>query len=251
MFSVLDQVKARYNVRFQSYCLMGNHYHLVLETPEGNLAQAMRQLNGVYSQGFNRRHGRVGHLFQGRYRSLLVEEGRHLVELARYVVLNPVRAGLVERPEDWEWSSYGAALGLVSCPPFLSVDGLLAAFGSFLPDARQAYRTFVEAGLDVDSRDDELPAPPLLGSREFALAARRFLSPTPSWTEVPRVERLIGRPELKEIFGSCTTRDDRNKRIIEALVSHGYSMKQIADAVGIHYSTVSRVVRQQAAMQES
>ncbi len=97
--------------RCHAYCLMDNHYHLLVETPEGRLAGGMRRLNGVYTQGFNRRHERVGHLFQGRYRSIVVDQESYLLELSRYVVLNPVRAGMVKRVEEWAWSSYRATAG--------------------------------------------------------------------------------------------------------------------------------------------
>jgi hypothetical protein len=109
---------------------MSNHYHLVVETPEGDLSKGMRQLNGVYTQHVNRTHGRVGHVFQGRYKAILVEKDAYLLELARYVVLNPVLAGMVARAGDWPWSSYRAMIGAEDPPPWLAVDGLLRAFGS-------------------------------------------------------------------------------------------------------------------------
>ena len=97
--------------RCHAYCLMDNHYHLLIETPEANLSKGMRQLNGPYTQRFNRRQGRVGHVFQGRFKSILVERDAHLLEVARYVVLNPVRAGMVRSVKDWPWSSYRATAG--------------------------------------------------------------------------------------------------------------------------------------------
>jgi putative transposase len=124
--AVLDEVCHRFNWAVHAYCLMSNHYHLPLETPEGNLSAGMRQLNGVYTQRANQRHGKVGHVFQGRYKAVLVEREAHLLELARYVVLNPVRARIVREAGAWPWSSYRAMVGRVPAPPWLEVDGLLA-----------------------------------------------------------------------------------------------------------------------------
>jgi hypothetical protein len=109
---------------------MSNHYPLVIETPVANLAEGMRQLNGVYTQGFNRRHGRVGHVFQGRYKAILVERDAYLLELARYVVLNPVRAGMVVGPQNWPWSSYAPMCGQAPVPEWLQTDWILGQFGA-------------------------------------------------------------------------------------------------------------------------
>ncbi|MCG6896234.1 MAG: transposase [Thiocapsa sp.] len=108
---VLAQTCERFGWICHAYCLMTNHYHLLVETPDGNLSKGMRQLNGVYTQRVNRSHGRVGHLFQGRFKAILVERESDLLELARSVVLNPVRAGMVPAPGDWPWSSYRATVG--------------------------------------------------------------------------------------------------------------------------------------------
>ncbi len=122
---LLGHVCARFNWVCHAYCLRSNHYHLVIETPEGNLSQGMRQLNGVYTQWVNRNHGRVGHVFQGRYKAILVEKDSYLLELARYVVLKPVRAGMVGDAGDWPWSSYLAMTGQVPVPVWLKTDWLL------------------------------------------------------------------------------------------------------------------------------
>ena len=112
----LEQVITQFNWTCYAWCLMDNHYHLLIQTPDGNLSKGMRQLNGVYTQASNRRHGRVGHLFQGRFKAILVDSDAYLLELARYVVLNPVRAGMVKKPDGWAWSSYRASLGLEPAP---------------------------------------------------------------------------------------------------------------------------------------
>ncbi len=120
--SILARVNKRYNWLCHAYCLMDNHYHLLLETPEGNLALGMRQLNGVYTQTFNKRHNRAGHLLQGRYKGILVQKDSHLLDVSRYVVLNPVRARMVETPDTWKWSSYRATAGKSGPHACLTID---------------------------------------------------------------------------------------------------------------------------------
>ena len=127
-----------------SCCLMPNHYHFVLTTPEGDISEGMQRLNGEYAQWFNRRHGLDGHLFQGRFHSVVVESTWHLLELSRYLVLNPVRAGRCRHPAEWRWSSYLAATALERGPSFLAVDWLLEQFGSDASRAREAFRAFVD-----------------------------------------------------------------------------------------------------------
>lgn len=126
---MLERVVARCHLGLHAYCLMSNHLHLLVETPETNLSTAMRQLNGVYTQAFNRRHDRVGHVLQGRFKAIVVERESYLLELARYVVLNPVRARLTRKPETYAWSSYRATAGLTPVPPYLTVEWLLSQFG--------------------------------------------------------------------------------------------------------------------------
>lgn len=135
--SIFGDVCDRFNWRCHGYCLMTNHYHLVVETPEANLSRGMRQLNGVYTQTFNRRHGLVGHLFQGRFKGILVEREAYLLELSRYVVLNPVRAGMVSDAGDWPWSSYRAMLGKVGAPDWLETDEVFGRFGQDRVTARR------------------------------------------------------------------------------------------------------------------
>src|SRR6185295_167128 len=135
--AVLAHVVDRYGWLCHAYCLMDNHYHLLLETPQPNLSLGMRQLNGRYTQGFNRRHTRVGHLLQGRFTAILVEKEAHLLELCRYVVLNPVRAKLVSHPRRWAWSSYRATVGETRAPAWLRTDWILGQFGSRVGVARE------------------------------------------------------------------------------------------------------------------
>ncbi len=130
---------------------MGNHYHLMVETPDGNVSAGMRHLNGVYTQRFNRRHGRVGHMFQGRFKAIVVERQSYLLALCRYVVLNPVRAAMVKRVERYPWSSYRATAGLEPAPWWLATDWVLGQFGRQRRGAQARYTDFVHAGIGAVS----------------------------------------------------------------------------------------------------
>jgi putative transposase len=143
----LSQVVSRYGWICHAYCLMANHYHLLIETPKANLSLGMRQLNGVYTQSFNRRHRKVGHLFQGRFKAILVEKDSYLLELCRYIVLNPVRVKGNGQAGAWKWSSYRATAGSASVAEFLTTDWVLGQFGKSRPTAQKRYRDFVREGL--------------------------------------------------------------------------------------------------------
>src|SRR6267142_3446347 len=146
LHTFLDVVK-RFKWKCYAYCLMGNHYHLLVETLLANVSQGIRHLNSVYSSYFNRIHARVGHLFQGRFKGILVEKESHGLELCRYVVLNPVRAGLCQNAGYYPWSSYQATMGLVSTPSFLDTRWILQQFGSNQKTARAHYEQFVLEGI--------------------------------------------------------------------------------------------------------
>ncbi len=168
LLRVLQDVIGQWHWRCHGYCLMDNHYHLLIETPEGNLSVGMRQLNGVYTQRFNRRHQRVGHLFQGRFKAILVERDSHLLELARYVVLNPVRAGIVAEASLYPWSSCAATLGIATRPPWLTVQWILGQFGRNAAESRRRYAAFVADGVGAASPWKKLRGQVVLGSAAFA-----------------------------------------------------------------------------------
>lgn len=230
----LAQGVQRYNWVLSAYCLMGNHYHLLVETPDANLARGMQWVNGVYTQRFNRRHGRVGHVLQGRYKAILVEGASYLLEVARYIVLNPVRAHLVEDPSEWKWSSYSATAGISKTPSWLMTDRVLDEFGS---DPRLAYRQFVHEGIGGESPWNELKAQMYLGSDAFVerqLSHRRgAVDP-----EHPRAQQRPIPPSLAE-FQARYTRDEAIRR---AYASGAYTLRVIGDHFGLHASRVSRIV---------
>lgn len=240
----LDSVVKRYNWLCHAYCLMDNHYHLLIETPDANLSMGMRQLNGVYTQTYNRRHKRPGHIFQGRYKAILIQKENYLLELCRYVALNPVRAKIVKKPEDWKWSSYSATAGLVKTPEYLTIDWVLGQFGSKRKDAQKRYKKFVMEGISKESPWREVQGQIILGGEGFVEKFKDLLADKEKIKEIPRHQRYIGRPSLKEIFRQENTKDKnkRNRKIWTAHLKFGYTLKEIADCLGIHYTTVSKVL---------
>ena len=245
-FGVLETVLKKYNWLCHAYCLMDNHYHLLVETRDANLSIGMRQLNGVYTQFYNRRHRRPGHIFQGRYKAILVDKDNYLLELSRYVVLNPVRAKLVELPEHWKWSSYAATAGLKKVPDYLSVDWILGVFGTDRKTAQRQYRKFVKEGITRKSPWRELQGQILLGEDSFVERFKNLLGDKEAIKEIPRQQRYAGRLKLKEIFKRKNSggKKGRNQGIYDAHINYGYTLKEIADYLGIHYTTVSKVIKE-------
>ncbi|MBX3305064.1 MAG: transposase [Nitrospira sp.] len=241
----LGEVVLRFGWVCHAYCLMDNHYHLLIETPEGNVSRGMRQLNGVVTQRLNRRHRRVGHLFQGRFKAILVEREPYLVELCRYVVLNPIRAGLVRQLERYSWSSYPATRGLVDGPGWFSPDWVLGQFGPRRAVAQRRYAEFVADGMGRPSPWSAVRGQTLLGSESFVDSMRPLLDEKQTLKEIPRGQRLLHRPSLTQLFPKGVRADKRVRdlTIRTACVDYGYSMATIANHAGIHYSTVSKIVK--------
>jgi putative transposase len=238
--SVLSEVVSRFRWRCHAYCLMGNHYHLMIETPEANLTKGMRQLNGVFTQWSNRRHHRSGHLFQGRYKAILVDRDSHFVELARYIVLNPVRAALVKYPRLWAWSSYGGTLGSRPAPLWLATDGVLAEFGKKRGSARRKYQQFIEEGMSAESIWKDLKGQIYLGDDDFVERMRKNLGRRDEDVNIPRVQQRGAVSKLSAIRRQHKNRDEA---IRAAHATGAYSYQQIAKEFGVHFTTVGRIVR--------
>ncbi|MBK1621624.1 addiction module toxin RelE [Lamprobacter modestohalophilus] len=246
--NLLGEVCDRFNWRCHAYCQMTNHYHIVIETPDANLSKGMRHLNGVFTQKINRRHGLIGHLFQGRFKAILVERDAYLMELARYLVLNPVRAGMVLVAEDWAWSSYRAMAGQVPAPDWLQTDWLLGQFANERSQAQVRYADFVRQGVDRPSVWQGLRHQVFLGSDGFVERHCAAAKPLEHLREVPRAQR---RPLAKSLADLACCYPDRREAMAQAFATGVYSMQEIAAFFGVHYSTVSRAVRQFEAKSDS
>lgn len=246
LLEVLGAALARFDACALAWCLMGNHYHFVLQTRQPNLSQLMRQVNGVFTQRFNQRHGKVGHLFQGRFKAVLVDRDSHLLEVCRYVELNPVRAGMVATPQDWPWSSHAALTGQAPNPPWLdapAVWGYLLGSDANTPalaaQAGRAYAELVAAGKDVALWPAHLRQQMYLGDEAFvlrmqALATDRAVSDK----AIPRTQRA----HPKTLQDWQAELPDRDAAILAAHRQSHWSMTRIAQALGLSVSRVSRIV---------
>ncbi len=235
----LAEVCKRFNWVCHAYCQMTNHYHMVIETPDANLSKGMRQLNGVYTQRFNRTHRRVGHVFQGRFKAILVDKDSYLLELARYVVLNPLRAKMVLRLEQWPWSSFLATCGQTAKPNWLQTDFVLAQFAGQRARAIAKYVAFVHEGAKLPSVWEQLQGQVYLGSESFVKKMQALVDTKPSLTEIPRAQRRVLKRALTDFAGA----HERNEAIALAYLSGQHTMAAIAKHFGMHYTSVSRLVK--------
>jgi putative transposase len=237
--SILASVCARFHWNIHAFCLMGNHYHIVVETPDGNLARGMRQLNGEYTQRFNFRNSVIGHLFQGRYKAILVQRQTYLLALSRYVVLNPVRAGMVASADQWPWSSYSMTCCDAPAPGWLDTHWLLSQFGEQRGAAVHAYRDFVASGRGTASPLINTRHQLLLGDDDFV---KRFNSGEMliHKTETSRTHKKGVALALHEYRASF---DIEGEAMARAYLSGAYTMSEIAEHFAVHYKTVSRAVR--------
>ncbi len=238
--TMLCRVTKRYHLILHSYCLMPNHYHLLLETPEGNLSRGIRQLNGTYTQHFNQRCQRVGHLFQGRFKSILIEKENYLLELSRYIALNPLRAHLVEDPKDWPYSSYPQAIGITKKIHCLFPDWILLQFGPDQKTARISYQNFVLSGIHTESPLRKVKGQIFLGSESFLAKMEQFIAQKGDFTEIPKKQLHAARPSLEEIFQTNHTRE---RKICQANQKYGYTLKEIATYLDLHYTTISKIIK--------
>ena len=185
------------------WCLMETHYHLLVETPEANLGRGMGRLNMAYSQWFGRRHGRPGHLFGGRYKAILFEKALWLAPLARHVVLNPVRAGLVRRADQWHWSSH-RALMTGEALEWFAADKFLAQFGATSVEARAAWNAYVADGVNAPAPWEELRGGHYLGGPDFLRATADRIRGRPL-DQVSRREAAPDRPTPDDVLAAVAS----------------------------------------------
>ena len=205
----------------------------------------MRQLNGVYTQAFNRRHNRVGHIFQGRYKAILIQKESHLLEVSRYVVLNPVRAKAVERPEQWKWSSYRGTVGKEEPHSCMTPDWILGQFNQRRGQAEERYREFVRAGIGQKGLWDKVKGQIILGEEGFIREMTDYVERSRDVREIPRRQRFAARPGLDALFrwDSGGGKGQVSRRVREAVERYGYNQREVAEFLGVHYSSVSRRLR--------
>jgi hypothetical protein len=187
---------------------MSNHYHLLIETPLGNLSKGMQLLNGIYTQKFNQSHSRVGHIFQGRFKGILVEKDNYLLELSRYIVLNPVRANMVNAAEDWSWSSYQSTINQLKKPKWLSTDTVLSFFSHNLLIAIEKYQQFVSEGIRANAPWDNLKNQIYLGSEDFVDEMQKKVFPEKKLTYIPQSHYMPVKCSISEYAKKSDNRDE-------------------------------------------
>jgi REP element-mobilizing transposase RayT len=237
---LLGTTLSRFDVEAAGYCLLWNHYHLLL-VPHGETAisRMMQQLNSTYCQRFNRRHGRVGHVLQGRFGLRIIEDGDYARTAFRYLALNPVAAGRTQRPEDWRWSSYRVALGLDATPDFLVLQHVWSAFGtSDLEIGRSLLAEFVDAGLS-----ETFPNSLLHGSVGLCERMAPLLEPHQSNRDFTHEQRFAARLPLETILAGCSDRTSVENAAHAAFSRHGYTLAELGQALNRHPSTVCRWIQ--------
>jgi len=250
--SYLESATERYGAVVHVYCLMDNHYHLFLETPRGNLSQIMHHINGAYTTYFNVKRDRSGHLFQGRYKAILVDADEYAVELSRYIHLNPVRAGIVPNPEEYKWSSCRYYTEKLTPPDWLKESLILGYFGKKRKSACKRYKDFVYSVIDEEYKSplNGLTESIFLGGDSFVSEIKsKYLGDKKEDRDIPVLKALIKRPgfdEIAEVVDSIYQSDSRIVRQIKLYVSHRFSgrkLKEIGKHYGISESGVTQASR--------
>lgn len=238
--AILDRARESYCWLIHAYCLMDNHFHILLETIEPTLSRGMHFLNGNYSRCFNRRHGATGHVFKNRFNSVLVLRDEHLLALSRYIVLNPVRAGIVRSPDIYRWSSYRATIGMESKPNLLSTSLILSMFSDDPERAKACYSRFVEEGMEEEGGD--LSSSGLSAQQEETLCIDDGKAQFAQKNGGDQGSNALFRPPLLEIIKGAPNKEQRNALILKAHKEYGYTQKDISSCLGISTSLVCKII---------
>jgi putative transposase len=232
---LLQRSACRFSVDVNGYCLMWNHVHLLLRPTAHPLSRLMQHVNSAYCRWFNRRHGRVGHVLQGRYKAQIVEGGPSFLRVLRYVMLNPVAAGKVTRAEDWPWSSFRHTAGLEHTPTFLALEDVWHTFDpSNRAHAQQCFQRFV----DQPSVEHELTSGLLLGSDGFVRSFQALLAVHRENREIVHAERFAARPSLSELLPEIKRGPTAKQAACCAFHVHAFTLREISEHVGVAPSTV-------------
>lgn len=250
--SYLESASIRYEAVIHAYCLMSNHYHLLLETPSGNLSEIMRHINGAYTNYFNAKRKRVGHLFQGRYKAILVEADEYAKELSRYIHLNPVRAGIAEKPEKYVWSSYNSYIGKGKKPAWLRTEFVLGYFDKNKTESQKQYRQLANSmiGREYESPLNKAIASTMLGSADFVKEiTEKHINTKQEDRNLPALRELSKRPTIAMIAEEVKGIIIDSERLSNAATIYfchkysGSSLKEIGKMFGIGESAVSQASR--------
>ncbi len=254
--SYLESAVSRYGAIIHVYCLMTNHFHLLIETPLGNLAQIMKHINSSYTTYYKVKRKRVGHLLQGRYKAILVDGDAYATELSRYIHLNPVRAGIVAAPEDYPWMSYRYYTG-EKVPDWLTTGFTLNYFSTKIETAREKYKCFVHDLINKEYQSPllETVASTILGCPEFVIAIQeRHLSSKKADRDLPSLRELTCRPSLDEIVKAVKKEFPENERLASktaVYLCHRYSGAKLKAIGEIFRLTESGVTRASKRFEES
>ncbi|HJR58876.1 MAG TPA: transposase [Vicinamibacterales bacterium] len=235
---LLTRVLGRFAVQCLAYCLLWNHFHLLVIPREHSVSRLMHDLNGTYCQWFNRRHKRVGHVLQGRFGSRIVDESDYMLTALRYIAMNPVAGGQVTRPDDWVWSSYRATAGICAAPVFLALDAVWSALHCPDPVAGRArYIAHVAGGAD----SDELQKALLFGDDLLVRQVRPLVEPHRDTEAFVHAERFAAtRPPLDAILLNADSPWTVKRAARDAFHRYGYTLQEIGDMVGRTPSSISK-----------
>lgn len=239
--SFLDRALKRFGAECAAFCLLDNHYHLLVIPHLHSVSRIMQYVNGSYAQWFNRKYGRVGHVFQGRFGSKIVDDASYLLTVVRYIAMNPVEAGRVRRPEDWSWGSHRATCGLEAVPACLSLEPIWRAVNcADAVSGRRRYLAHITGGTGAEDLQHAL----FVGGETLAHQLAPHLLPYRPVIAHTYAERYAVRPPIDSVFFNADSKRAVKLAAVEAFLRHAYTLTEIGELVGCDPSTVSRWIRQ-------